>query len=93
MCPLLFALLLSFNHWSYNHGMFFMLRELCNEQVFEALLGCLINCGVALLSLLGFAITLRRMRAQAPELAEAADETRVVRLRPLYSLQPLLTRP
>ena len=87
VCPLLFALLLSFNHWSYNHGMFFMLRELCNEQVFEALLGCLINCGVALLSLLGFAITLRRMRAQAPEpaktQAEASDETRVVRPLPL----------
>ena len=45
--PAALALLLSFNHWSYNHGMFFMLRELCNEQVFEALLGCLINCGAA----------------------------------------------
>ena len=28
VCPLLFALLLSFNHWSYNHGMFFMLLSL-----------------------------------------------------------------
>lgn len=47
-CPFMFSVLLAFNQWGWNHGMFYQL-DLKDEMVLDALVGCAVNCGAGVL--------------------------------------------
>lgn len=63
VCPVLFGLLLSFDHWGWNAEMFFVLSDLCDDDVWKALTGCFINWLASAVSIAVFASTvMKRLR-------------------------------
>lgn len=90
VCPVLFGLLLSFDHWGWNAGMFFVLSDLCDDAVWKALKGCFINWLASAVSIAVFASTvMKRLRevdasmrvdqATGQKLGQVEESYRVVR--------------
>jgi hypothetical protein len=90
VCPVLFGLLLSFDHWGRNAGMFFVLSDLCDDAVWKALKGCFINWLASAGSIAVFASTvMKRLRevdasmrvdqATGQKLGQVEESYRVVR--------------
>ena len=81
VCPLLFGLLLSFDHWGWNAGMFFILSDLCDDAVWKALMGCFINWLASAVSIAVYAsAVMKRLREVGESMhTDQATEYRVPR--------------
>ena len=81
VCPLLFGLLLSFDHWGWNAGMFFILSDMCDDAVWKALMGCFINWLASAVSIAVYAsAVMKRLREVGESMhTDQATEYRVPR--------------
>ena len=62
--PLLFGVILAYDHFAWQSGMFFELDRLCAGGVADALVGCLTNLAAGVLSAAYYAYALRRGRGR-----------------------------
>ena len=65
VCPITFSIMLSFNHFSYNSGMFYVLSDLSDEDFAIVQRNVLLNFIAALVNSLFFALCVRRSRKTA----------------------------
>ena len=94
--PIMFAVLLSFDHWGWNQGMFSTMSAMDDAKVYESLIGCAINCFGGLLSGVCYIYTLKMWLASnslnidpitMPKTGEEVDLSRYTVLRALHVAQ------
>jgi hypothetical protein len=75
-CPVLFPILLLFDHYAWNKGMFYVMSDMSDEQIHDALVGCGINLAFALLYVVCFAMIMKSWLSRNSQMIDPVKDVK-----------------
>ena len=75
-CPVLFPILLLFDHYAWNKGMFYVMSDMSDEQIHDALVGCGINLAFALLYAACFAMMMKSWLSRNSQMKDPVKDVK-----------------